>query len=530
MEIISDIVATVMKKDPKKDKERAEKLEKKLTLLRQKQIEQFEVNQTWSFVYGTVKPENKKQLLQIKEITYRNIWMEENFLYNQIVALNPAESFHSPDKYALQWQPPDSVFRLFIPLDNRQIQADALKKMQSLLPKQRKRMIFFLAPIRADMDLFAPRIHPSASESFRDRPSVLRKLCQKYMEGALSLEDFGDIIEAGYTTWQIALFNLLDEEEQQFHRYLLKPPPKVIKKSLEKQYLDDDITLQQYDDEKFPIRKRKKDEEAMDYPLPYTYGRCIICQVDNNALIKCLHCTNLVCISCIERVFLNPATSEGSFLLLHRRHCTKFGSFPQIVIDVAPEPAYLRELRHTGRIASNDHVRNVAQARITVDDDDAGRQLEATVEEESSDDDSLSGEEKGDNMAHILHLTRALDNCTHKIVHSMPFLLEYQAVIDNPRRSSHLRERMQRLKEERVEKLERVRKKILVVKRALSKYMKVDVVIASIGEVVKEEARLDRFLQAESVESFEASERRLQEVAELEAQAKQAELLSKFVK
>lgn len=519
-------------KDPKKDKERAEKLEKKLIILKQKQIEQFEVNQTWYFVYGTEKPKKRKDRLEIKDLTYRNIWMEKNFIYNQIVALNPRERFHSVETYALQWQPPNSVFRLLIPLDNRQIQADSLKKMQSLLPKQRERIVFYFAPIRADIELFAPRVHPSASESFHDRSSVLRKLCEKYMNSAVTLEDLGDILEAGYSTWQIALFNLLTEEEQQFHRYLLKPPPKVVKKSLERQYLDDEINLQQYDDLTFPIRKAKKDEEMMDYPRPYTYGPCIVCKEPNSALVKCLHCTNIVCIPCIQRVFLDSETSEGSFLLLHRRYCTQFGSFPQISVEVIPEPAYLRELRRTGKLASNDHIRSVAQARVTVEEEDHGREWQAgETDVVSSDDDSLFGdEEKDDDMPKILHLTRALDNCTHKIQHSLPLLMEYQEVIDNPRRSSHLRERMQRMKEERVARLARVQEKIPIVKKALAKYMTVDAVIESYKLVDMEEGRLNLFLESESLESFKTAEAKLKEVAELKRQAEEAEMLLKFSK
>jgi hypothetical protein len=532
MDVIEGIYKMATAKDPKKDKERAEKLERKMIVLKQKQIEQFEVNQTWYFVFGTEKPKKKKDRLKIKNITYRNIWMDQNFLFNQIVEQNRAERFHSIETYALQWQPPDSVFRLLIPLDNRQIQADSLKKMQSLLPKQRKNIVFYFAPIRADVNLFAPKVHPSASESFHDRPSVLRKLCDKYMSSAVTLEDFSNILEAGYSTWQIALFNLLTEEEQQFHRYLLKPPPKAVKKSLERQYLDDEIDLQQYDDLKFPIRKAKKDEEMMDYPRPYTYGSCIVCKEENNALIKCLHCSNIVCIACIQRVFLDPATSEGSFLLLHRRYCTQFGSFPQIKIEVIPEPAFLRELRRTGKLASNDHMRSVAQARITVEEDEhsLGWQPSQT-DDASSEEDSLDGDEnKVDDMPKILHLTRALDNCTHKIQHSLPLLMEYQEVIDNPRRSSHLRERMQRMKDERVERLAKVQEKIPVVKNALSKYMKVDVVIESIKLVNIEEGKLRRFLEAESLEAYTVGEEKLKEVAELQRQAEEAEMLLKFSK
>eukprot|EP00602_Paraphysomonas_sp_CaronLab_P009279 CAMPEP_0185036456 /NCGR_PEP_ID=MMETSP1103-20130426/29489_1 /TAXON_ID=36769 /ORGANISM="Paraphysomonas bandaiensis, Strain Caron Lab Isolate" /LENGTH=526 /DNA_ID=CAMNT_0027573997 /DNA_START=90 /DNA_END=1667 /DNA_ORIENTATION=- len=500
-----------------KMKAREEKVAKKMIVLRQKQIEQFEVNQTWNFVYGTIKPKKKKDLLQIKNITYRNIWMEKNFIYDQIVALNPSERFHSPDKYTLQWQPPDSAFQLLIPLDNPQIQAEALRKMQSLIPKIRDQIVFHLTPIRRDMDLYGPKIHPSASESYHDKASVLRKLCEKYMCGTMELDDLAGVLEAGYSTWKVALFNMLTSEEQEFHRYLLKPPPKVIKKSLERQYLDDDINLQEYEDLKFPARKAKRDEEAMTYPRPYSYGQCVICRQNDSATIKCLHCTNLVCTACIQRVFLDENTSEGSFLLLHRRYCTRFGKLPHIELATVPEPAYLRELLATGRLAATKHLDDLEDIRLNGregEDIESGDEKDDAIEEESDDDISEdTNMDKPDNMPKIMHLVRALSNCTHKIQHSLPLLQEYQEVLDNPRRSSHLRERMQRLREERLERLSRVQNKMKIVLTAMEKYSTVDDVVQAKKEAILERDRLNRFIESESVQAFKDGESRIQEAA-----------------
>ena len=312
-----------------------EEKERKEAIRRQRRIEKFETNQVWNIVYGVEKPKKKTEIKQIKDITFRNIWMEENYLYNLIVAERPDEVFHPPEKYTLQWQPPGSLYRVMIPLDNPQAQEDAMHILQKLKKSKRKKMLFYFAPVTPEIGLFAPKVHPASKVSYLDRPSVLRKLCEIYAEGKLTIEELNQLLESNYETWKIALYNLLPEDEQEYHRYLAKEQPKVVKKTIERQYLDDEISLQQYNDLKFPERKKRRDEEAASYPLPYTMGSCIICSSDSG-VIKCSHCFNLVCTNCIYNVFLNNETSEGAFLLLHRRYCTKFGRLPDIQLTIMP--------------------------------------------------------------------------------------------------------------------------------------------------------------------------------------------------
>lgn len=62
------------KEDPKK---KAARLEKIAVLKRQREVERWEINQSWNVVFGTIKPKDKKEICVIRDITYRNIWMEE---------------------------------------------------------------------------------------------------------------------------------------------------------------------------------------------------------------------------------------------------------------------------------------------------------------------------------------------------------------------------------------------------------------------------------------------------------------------
>ena len=503
---------------------------KKLTILKQKKIEQFETNQSWNVVFGKERPAKNKDLLKFTDMTYRNIWMEEDFIYNQAVRLNPAEILHNSKEYALEWQPPDSTFRVMIHLDDQKAQADTLRRI-SYYPKPLQRsIVFYFTTLSKNMDLFGEKVHPSATESYHDRPSVLRKLCEKYMVGVLSLEDCNLILEAGYSTWKIALFNLLDEEEQSYHPYLQAPPPKVTKKSLERQYLDDNIDLQQYEDLKFPIRKAKRDAEAMTYPRPYKYGKCIVCKEEGAAVVKCLHCSNVACPSCIHRVFLDEASSEGSFLLLHRRYCVRQGAFPVVTPSVEPEPGYLRELRMTGLLAAAArhqamHMSEEERRRLLAeegrrrhDDDSQEEEEEDASSEESGQQDMGMEEEKSqveiDNEPVILKFLSILESCTKKIQSAVPELKKMHQVLDNPGRGATVRERIQRMKDEKVQKLERTLKKIGKCRKQLKPFEDLERVAEPLAECAAHEEVLGRALSVATWAEYEEMENKLKQQAD----------------
>jgi hypothetical protein len=394
------------------------------------------------------------------------------------------------------------------------------------------------------MALYAPNIHQSAYESFHDRASVLRKLCEKYLLGVIAVSDLHGILEAGLDTWKMALYNILDAEEQQFHRYLLKPPPKLIKKSLERQYLDEEISLQQYDDAKHPIRKAKKDEEALTYPRPYSTGPCIVCRNEVTGLIKCIDCTNLVCIDCIQRVFLETETSEGSFLLLHRKYCIQFGNLPKICLDTVPEPSYLHLLRTTGIQSTQAYLEELKASKITLDANDfdeiaetmtgfsqksrlpKGFDEEEKQDDGDDDDDTLTTAATFQMQSEIRHLIHIIDKSMDKMDACLATLKEYQAILDNPRRSQHLQERVSRLKEERVAKISGTRERIKRVRQRSLRYQQhsrssneYSDLLKRLSEITEREGVLDRFLAAKNLEEFHEGEKRVEEAREAKAKS-----------
>jgi hypothetical protein len=310
------VFATKITAKPSEDEKRRRQI-----LKRQKKLEKHEIKQSWPFVFGEDTPKQKKDILLIENVTPRNVWMEGTlFLFEEIMKFRPDEIFHQVNDYALKWQPPGSPYKIMIPLDDPLLQENVIALIEKMKKKERKKVLFFFAPKNPSMSMFAPRVHPASLVSYRAKNAVLKKLCGFFLEGKISLEELQTIMMCGYDTWKMSMFHLLPADEQIYHRYLLdKPPEKISDETLDKLYLDGEITLEEYDELKFPERKKARDIENMKYPQPYQTADCVICDKCNIATIKCPNCDNMVCTDCIRKRFLDPETKDGSFVYMHRR-------------------------------------------------------------------------------------------------------------------------------------------------------------------------------------------------------------------
>jgi hypothetical protein len=321
---------------------------------RQTNLLAAEVNLEWRLVFDTGVPSKKKDTFVIKNVTRRNVWMETDFLYNQIKSFNPDQLFHRPEKYALQWQPRGSMFRLIIPLNDPQVQENAIIIMSQFSKRERKRILFFFAPIDPAMPMYAERVHPASLVSYRTKNQVLKKLCDYFLLDRISVEEIQAVLMCDQYIWSATLFNLLPEDEQVYHMYLSEQKPlDDTKKSIAKSYIDGDITLEAYEDAKFPDRKKLREIEAASYPAPYEKGICTICTKENAGIVSCHTCDNMVCESCMLSLFSGKHGRKSiSFLLMHQKFCMKLGELPPITPEVSGEQGYLREFRSCSRIVA----------------------------------------------------------------------------------------------------------------------------------------------------------------------------------
>lgn len=428
-----------------------------------------------------------------------------------------------------------------IPLNDPAAQANAMKIIIKLPNNEKKKILFYFTTIKASMDLFLPPLNPAADVSYHDKRSVLNKLCDLYLMGNFSLLDLHNTLEESYDVWKLALYNMLTEDEQQYHQYLTVEPPKESKKTLEKQYLDDDINLQEYNDLKFPERKRRKDLENMLYPLPFEYQICIICKEDSGC-IKCMHCNNHVCRACVTAFFLTKETAEGSFLLLHRRYCTRFGRLPYIELVAIPPTAYLKELGMTGKEAADAFYEQrrdallIPELIMNEEEGEADDVLEEEKDEDDNDDDDVQMSKllSAEGARKRKYFIKILTTCLHKYVHCFKQIQSYQVVIDNPNRSSHLIARMIRLKEKTISRLDKNHIKVHKLIRLLEKYdKKTEVVHKLVSDVYREKDRTERMLCCNTLAEFEEKEKLLEEEQTkkemLEKQKANAALLNQYL-
>jgi len=280
---------------------------------------------------------------------------------------------------------------------------------------------------------------------------------------------------------------MLPEDEQVYHRYLVAKPAIVItEKDVEKSYIDDRISLQDYKDYKFPDRKRIRELHAMHFPQPYDEKLCVVCQnVNGSGIIKCFNCPNYICKKCVEIRFLNEDTREGCFLVMHRRFCVKSGKILAIVPSVVPEPGYLKELRHYGRVAALDRIEKANKGEVEEvthlltyslthlltyslthllvykEDEEDEIDLEA-IEAEKERLRLLQEEEERklrENPPELQHILHKLEHKSKKFHHVRKEVVKYQQKLDEKgQHAESYYERIQRLKDEDMVKLVELKK------------------------------------------------------------------------
>ena len=285
-------------------------IERDNIIMKQRLYEMFEINENFKFVFGPEKPQKWSECLEIKNVTKRRIWMEPNFIFDEIRAYKTDEIFHDISKYCLLWQPPDSTFKVCVPLDSAPLQEEALRSYAAMLPPSKAITIFHFMTIDSTMEMFLPNVHPASLVRFIQKNEVLQKLCDLFLEGKIPISDLNNVMECDFETWKITLYNYLPGDWQPYHKYLSKERIKVLNETPESRYLGEEITIEEYGDLKNPERARIKNLENATYPLPYDSSVCIICQAEKQGIIKCQNCDNMICTLCVKRIFLDEETKR----------------------------------------------------------------------------------------------------------------------------------------------------------------------------------------------------------------------------
>ena len=149
------------------------------------------------------------------------------------------------------------------------------------------------------------------------------------MKGNIALDKYSEIMAAKMTDAKPLLaMHLSTTVPHEFadHKYLTKQREKSKKGSRtpEERYDQGTITLEEFEDLKFPDLKLKRERLHASYPLPEPLDKCVICSVPAVAAISCLECDHKACAACVYREF-TAHECKRPFLLLHSIFCCKRG-------------------------------------------------------------------------------------------------------------------------------------------------------------------------------------------------------------
>jgi hypothetical protein len=207
-----------VKKYTKEEKEAWARTE---AINRQRFIESLEIVQTWNICFGEDIPLQMKvawpfiklintylltltlkEIDEIKDITPRDLWMEKDLIWNKVTSFRPDKTFHPMKYYVLKFQPPMSTHTLSIPLDDPAAQEHAMLILSKYPKMIQKKILFHFTTFSPFIELFAPPVHPASLVSYRTKNEVFSKLCDLYLLGKYSLEEFEHTLSCDYDVWK----------------------------------------------------------------------------------------------------------------------------------------------------------------------------------------------------------------------------------------------------------------------------------------------------------------------------------------
>lgn len=235
----------------------------------------------------------------------------------------------SADKYQLKYQLPDCPFEMVVRIDNpaevrrayfefENVSNKVLREMAELdrfniVARNEGDPIFDKAPIRL------------VNAELRNTAMCTNWLAEQYLNDRVSLENFDKMMAMGTFDLRKETFTYVPYEEQDAHKYLDRPK-RGKKISLEDQYKQGLITIEEFAELKYPERAAELEQRKLSYPRPEEPHQCVVCG-EKRACIKCMECDNRVCRQCLEERFLQDAAAADTeaYLLLHHVHCLRFG-------------------------------------------------------------------------------------------------------------------------------------------------------------------------------------------------------------
>mmetsp|Transcript_28630 Transcript_28630/g.54075 ORF Transcript_28630/g.54075 Transcript_28630/m.54075 type:complete len:366 (-) Transcript_28630:55-1152(-) len=306
--------------------------EKKMTL---------KERQTWQIILGD-KDENEKDMSALRKklgrteqvYTLSNIDREDldedrtfQNLFHRIEQVSD-KSLSEPHHYKLQYDFPGSPLLMNVDFGVHDQVMTAFDKFATLSKKKFGRLRFRICPKQKGAVMFRLDKPKTVKTKLDNRNNINRYLAEDFVRGNIEIETYSKIMSAKMTEAKGLLATHLAETvpaEFKDHQYLVKTKDKKKKHmTLEEKYDKGEITIEEFEDIKYPELKEKREKAKATYPFPEKLDRCVICNAENCAAIQCLECQHKACKSCVYREFTTHP-SRRPFLLMHSIFCCKRG-------------------------------------------------------------------------------------------------------------------------------------------------------------------------------------------------------------
>ena len=204
----------------------------------------------------------------------------------------------------------------------------AFDTFSELKPKQFTGLKIRMLPKTKGADTFHREKPKVVNVRLDNRNAINRFLAEDFVKGNIKITDYAKIMAANMVDAKhylaVHLSNTVPEEFKN-HQYLTKPKVKNNKKQTPSDLYEKGlISIQEYGDLMFPELKERREKDMATYPLPEPLDKCVVCNVEETANIKCLECNHKACKDCVYREFTTHP-SRRPFLLMHSMFCCKRG-------------------------------------------------------------------------------------------------------------------------------------------------------------------------------------------------------------
>ncbi|GMI53751.1 hypothetical protein ScalyP_jg9385 [Parmales sp. scaly parma] len=292
------------------------------------------LRQSWSLHLG-FEPSEKKSILRrtrekvhiITNIDRDDLLEDRTFaLFFQRLESILHVRLHPPKYYKMTYLIPNAPLSICVNVHNHEQMMTAYDKFGKLTKKKFANLKIRITPQTPNAEMYRTDKPKTVQQKLDNRNAINRYLADQFTKGRVDLETFSHIMGSKLVDAKAELYAIVPDGEREFHNYLIVQKERKKNVSPEDMYDKGKITIEEFEDLKFPDLKIKREKLTASWPKVEKLDVCVICDSADSANIQCLECNHKACSSCVYREFTTHP-ERRPFLLMHHIFCCQNG-FP----------------------------------------------------------------------------------------------------------------------------------------------------------------------------------------------------------